>query len=103
MGTDEYFEAITTIRLDMLELIGRGYAIEHCVSFFNKKREEQRYKYYLTDAIRILTYNTSMKGRGVIEQRYYDLAQKINQKEDNRTADDVIDNISDKLRKMSED
>lgn len=86
----------------MLELIGRGYAIEHCVSFFNKKREEQRFKYYLTDAIRILTYNTSMKARGVMEKRYCDLINRTSQKEDNRTAEDVIKNISDKLKKMSE-
>lgn len=103
MGTDEYFEAITTIRLDMLELIGRGYAIEHCVSFFNKKREEQAFRYYITDAIRILTCNTSGKSRSFIEQRFLNLVQKKNVNQKEHTAEEVITHISGMLSKMSED
>lgn len=95
---------MTTIRLDMLELIGRGYAIEHCVSFFRRDNERLMFQSYLADAMRMITYNTSGKGAGVIEKRYYDMVQSVRkkgkQKEDTRTQEEIVQRISDKIRRL---
>jgi len=88
----------------MLELIGRGYAIEHCVSFLHKKHEDEAFRIYLTDAIRMITYNTALKGRGVMEQRFFDIIKDIRDKSQGKkeqTAEEVITHISDKLRSMN--
>ena len=43
---------IKTIRLDLLELMGSGYVIEHCISALSELRREKTYQYYVADALK---------------------------------------------------
>ena len=87
----------------MLEIVGKGYVMEHCISFFRKRQEEKLFKNYVADAMRIITYNTSKKGSGVIEQRYSDILESLYAKKETRTEKEIVNSISNKLRKMSEE
>ena len=71
MGADEYLKFIQTIRLDLLELFGSGYVIDHCIAVFSKEQEEakkqeeeKRYRYYLTDCLKLITENTAKYAGG---------------------------------------
>ena len=66
MGASEYLEHIQTLRLDLLELFGSGYVIDHCVSAFSKKKEQElQYEelktciYYFADCLKLITENTA--------------------------------------------
>lgn len=37
----------------MLELMGRGYVIEHCIAAYRKNAVEKSYRAYVTDALRL--------------------------------------------------
>lgn len=50
----------------MLEVFGRGYVIEHCMSSFSEYNEEYTYRIYVTDLLRSLTGDRSIT-------RYYEL------------------------------
>lgn len=63
VGPDGYFDLCEDIRLDLLDLYGRGYVIDHCVAAFlrmrKKEAKETLYKAYLTDALKLIAENTS--------------------------------------------
>ena len=74
----------------MLELLGRGYVIQHCVSLLNKKNEERAYQYYVTDTLRAIA-NMIYRGNGnLIETRYYDIMNPKKIEQPDRTADEII-------------
>ena len=77
--------------------------IDHCVGFFQKKQEEKLYRVYVTDALKALCDNTSkmISGKAVtMNMRYKDLIDNEPQKEDTRTAEEVINHITDKLQRL---
>lgn len=58
----------------MLELMGSGYVIEHCIAAFRKKQEEKTYRAYVTDALRVIGENVARNGGGAyIPMRWIDL------------------------------
>lgn len=52
MGAAEYFKAVNTIRLDLLDLMGSGYVIEHCITAFSISQQRKLFYQYTTDAIK---------------------------------------------------
>lgn len=68
MGASRYFELTESIRLDLLELYGSGYVIEHCVSAQKRYTEEKRLREferdYVADCLRIITENTAKLSGG---------------------------------------
>ncbi len=77
MGADEYLSLISTIRLDLLELFGSGYVIDHCLSeWARKKKSEQEDKdrwiffSYISETLRIISENTA-KGVNVGQSASY--------------------------------
>ena len=89
MGSDEYFRFSESIRLDLLEIFGRGYVIEHCISSFQKHKEEMTYRVYVTDLLRYMSGNNDV-------ERYYDLI-KVDKKPQ-KNAKEVKDKIRVKFR-----
>ena len=59
MGEAEYFRCCRTIRLDLLDLFGRGYVIEHCADELSQAAEQRRLRAWVTDALMVLTENTA--------------------------------------------
>ena len=60
MGADAYFQAIKTIRLDLLELVGRSYVIEHCAAEINRSHHERSYQVYVTDTLKAIAEKMSV-------------------------------------------
>lgn len=84
----------------MLDLFGRGYVIDHCVSLLRKKREEEAYKAYITDVLRLIA-NVQYKRAGGTEEavptRFYDVIHP--KKESTQTADEIIYSFQKRLGK----
>ena len=78
-------------------MFGWGYAKETCISLFQKEQEEKAVKIYYAECLRIMAENTAKIGGGsYIEAKLQDI---LDQKPvDNRTADDIIDGITSKLK-----
>lgn len=79
----------------MLDLFGSGYVIDHCISVFSTKQEEMLYRIYLTDALKVISENTAkmvQEGK-YLPKRYADLIEKKNRKEDERTGDEIADEV----------
>ena len=97
MGADAYFQAIKTIRLDLLELVGRSYVIEHCTAEINRSHHEKSYRIYVTDTLKAIAENTAkiIKGGGaVMTKRWIDVIEPPKPiKEDNRSCEEIVSGI----------
>lgn len=92
MGADEYFEGLKTINLDLLEIMGRRYVIEHCISAFRAKQEEKMFRVYVTDALRALC-----RSEGT---RYWDM---IKPNTGNKQDEEIVNEIKDKIRSLNDE
>ena len=80
-------------------MMGIGYVIEHYIAFFQKEQQQKAYNNYVTDALRIITENTAKAHGGrYLQVRYAEIIEPI--KEEKRTANEVITDIKDKLRRL---
>ena len=72
----------------MLDLFGKRYVIDHCISCWNAEMREKAYRGYLTDVLRLIGENIATVARGAyITNRWLDLADE--KKPDNRSADEI--------------
>lgn len=70
------------IRLDMLEVMGRGYVMEYCISSLRKWEKELEYRVYITDALKAIAENTAKNVGGTfLTKRYVDSVLPSNKKE----------------------
>ena len=67
--------------------------IEHCASAFAKKQKELLYRYYVTDALKVINSKYELRSR------FYDLYNKKPVRDD-RTSEEIIADISAKLDAM---
>lgn len=79
--------------MNLVDSIGKSYVIDHYIAFFKKETQEKMYKIYVTDALRILTKKF---GGEYLKNRFADVLEP--HKEEKKTADEVINNIRDKLK-----
>ena len=80
--------------------MGRGYVIEHCISTLNTKRKEDGYRFYLTEVLRHISKHMGLE----IKLSYYEFLESMKpQKEETRTADEVIDSIKAKAMRIRGD
>jgi hypothetical protein len=110
MGSDEYFDCIKDINPIFLQYHGRGYVIDYCVSALKKKKEEFLYRTYVTDALQAIASNTAHyvgESGIVMTSRYAEKALSLKEnnkgkpkKEKTITAEEVIDNLKNKLTRL---
>ena len=68
-----------------------------CISLFQKEQEEKAVKIYYAECLRIMTENTAKMGGGsYIQAKLQDILDP--KPADNRTADDIIEGIRNKLK-----
>ena len=80
----------TGIDLELLDLIGKGYIVDHCVSLFNNRAKERLFRTYITDTLKCLNDNLAkVIGGSSIKARYYDLLEAGSQKESEKTGDEI--------------
>ena len=78
-------------------MFGKGYVKDACISLFQKEQEEKAVKIYYAECLRIMTENTAKIGGGsYIEAKLQDILDP--KPADNRTADDIIEGIRNKLK-----
>lgn len=83
----------------MLDVLGKSYVIDSCIAFFARKQKEQDFRDYVGNALYVIAQNTSnMFGGSHMAVKYTDLYKP----EDERTAQQVIGNIRNKLTIMGE-
>ena len=78
-------------------MFGWGYAKDLCISLFQKEQQEKAVLIYFAESLRIMTENTAKIGCGsYIEAKLQDILDP--KPVDNRTADDIIEGIRNKLK-----
>ena len=100
MGASEYIKLIKDIRLDLLDLLGSGYVIEHCVSAFLDFQRSELFEFYVTECLRVMSESLAGGERRYMTAKYGDLVNTKDTPEETRTADEIISGISDKLEKL---
>ena len=104
MGANEYFELIQSIRLDLLDLFGSGYVIDHCISALSRKGEKAKEKQkmltcmnYFADCIKVITENTAKSVRqdqgSYVTRRLNDLLDSDRTAEPERSGDEIAADI----------
>lgn len=94
----------------MLEIYGKGYVNELCISLFEKYQEEKSYRIYITDCLQTIAENTThiMGMNGVVDygrkmtMRWLDLIEPKKKKPDlNETmsCDQIVDKIWNKIER----
>ena len=73
----------------MLDLLGRGYVADCCISTANFRRSRQNYETYMADAAYV-TMNFMTNGKADVP-RYYDLLHP--KKEDKRSGEEIAADI----------
>lgn len=92
---------LETLNFNLLEICGRGYVVEHCVAAFLKKQKHKLYQVYITDTLKMIAENTSnLAGGRSPSMRWLDVAEQAEDPEPEKTAEEVIDHIKEKLAKM---
>jgi len=88
--------------LDLLELYGRHYVIDHVLSEIKKCNEEETFKNYVTDVLRYIVNNTAeQESRVTVNTSYRDLIHPVTEtmEEDNeKQSQNIIANIRNKLK-----
>lgn len=73
----------------MVDLMGKGYVVDYCISLLRKKLELRQFHAYIADVLMTMNNNIHHSFGGVkITQRYADYFSK--KKEDNRTAKEIV-------------
>ena len=82
----------TGLNTGLLEMIGRGYVIDYCVSLFNSRIRERLYREYVTSTLKVLNDNFAKQfGGNVMSMNYADLFESRDQ--DTRTGDEIVRDI----------
>ena len=80
-----------------MKIFGWGYVKETCISLFQKEQEEKAVKIYYGECLRIMTENVAKIGGGsYVEAKLQNILDP--KPVDNRTADDIIEGIRNKLK-----
>ena len=74
----------------MLEIFGKGYVIQHCISFFRKENLDKAYQIYVTELLTGIAKANGLK----VDRTYRDIVCPVEVKED---AETIISRIKNKL------
>lgn len=89
----------------MLELLGRDYVIDHCISRLNLEAENQLYRTYVTDSLKTIMENTAYltrKGKA-LSARYVDILNNMknpntqNSVDEQQRAEETIEKMKNRL------
>ena len=79
----------------MLELLGRGYVIEHCISSFKNKKHLEALTIYVTDCLFTIANGIYGGGNKAIKDRFCNLI--IEESKPKESEDEIINRIKQKL------
>lgn len=92
MGSDEYTECIESIRLDLLELFGCDYVLDHCVTAIRQKARKKQAVYYITDSLKNINGILATRyGGSYLTERLADILETP--KEPDKSGDEIAAEI----------
>ena len=77
----------------MLEVMGKGYVIDHCICEHNKRVQEHDYRIYMTDLMKGLAEFVGLE----VTVRYADLYRTQAEQEAEKTGDEIALEVINKL------
>lgn len=83
MGADKYFDCCREIRLDLLELIGKEYIFEHCISELKLRNELDLFRNYIAMSLYAISNNRGMT------KTYQEIQRASMEKKDSRSGDEI--------------
>lgn len=87
----------------MLEVLGSGYVIEHCIAALDDLRKKTTFEVYVTDCLKAISENSAGgQNRGYMKTRYVELIRDDFKPKKEHTAEEVKENILSKLKAMTE-
>lgn len=96
MGGDAFFDLTLGIRLDMLEVYGRGYVMDYCMASFRNQQKQEALTIYVTDALKTISENTAkLAGGNYVKRRF---AEYLEPEEEPPKAQDIIRKVRNKFR-----
>lgn len=69
----------------MLEIFGKGYVIQHCISLFQEEQETESYRIFVTELLTGILRNMG----GQVNTRYVDMLYPKKK----QSAEEIIDHI----------
>ena len=81
-------------------MLGKSYIIDHCIQYLKKTNEDRIFRLYVTDALKIITKNTSLLGGTYIEESYNDIISGNTAKKEDADPEEIKDRIRSKLAKI---
>lgn len=106
MGPDRYLTYLETINLNLLDILGKEYIIDHIVSEIQKQTEQKLLNVYITDALKALVNNIAQaafekRSYTQLTMRWLDMfePQLINTPEDTRSCKEIVKDIWSNIRK----
>lgn len=91
MGESAYIDYCRNINLELLDLFGRGYVIDHVVAEHNNRMKGEIYKFYVSDLLKCLAESWGAN----IHYRYADMIDP--QTEEQKSGDDIAYEVITKL------
>lgn len=80
------------MRLDLVDMLGSGYVMEHCVSAFSDEVKDKIYRTYITDGIMNISESIAQAfGGRYLTQRYVDIIDTSDN--DEETADEIVQRV----------
>ena len=87
MGESAYIDYCRNINLDMLELMGSEYVIDHVVAEHNIRMKEEMFRVYVSDIAKAIAEKSAFDSMHV-HKRYYDLIN-AEEEQDGKTGDEI--------------
>lgn len=90
----------------MLDLMGRGYVLEHCSMYLRKEQDVKALRIYVTDALKTIADNTSrmVSGGVTLKSRYVEWAEQLKApREPVESSEAIINRIKGRISALGED
>lgn len=72
--------------------------IDHCIAAYKKQIEDDHYKVYVTDALKVISENTAkFVGGSSMSIRYFDIINPPKEETEEKDPNEVIENIKNKI------
>lgn len=81
------------INFDLIEVLGKGYIVDHCIALYNSRMEERTYRIYVTDLLMGIFNRLTPSGAEPLTTRYADCLEYAKPKKKEKTGDEIAAEI----------
>lgn len=81
------------LNTDLIEMLGRGYIVDNCIAFYNRRMEEQAFRIYVSDLVLGIYNRLIPSGAEPLTARYADYLEYSKPKKKEKTGDEIAAEI----------